>query len=211
LFDGFTPTIETYSILGTSSMSDELDAVLNYISSKLNKSSAIPAEELAGAAQQIPGQEPPMDPAAGGAPPVDPATGMPMDPAMMDPAMMDPAMAGGPPMDPADDPILGELFGKLDLVVKKNSQILTLVASIAEALGVQPSIAELLEAGEDVVDENAMKQASVPEGYVEVPYGYSDGKPSHVSDTVEDVKNSQHEKLSSSAAVFKRYLATKNK
>jgi hypothetical protein len=196
-------------------MSDELDAVLNFISSRLHKSSAIPAEELAGAAQQIPGQAPPMDPAMAGAPPVDPATGMPMDPAMMDPAtmdpaMMDPAMAGAPPMDPADDPILGELFGKLDDLTKKNSQILSLVASIAEALGVQPSISELLEAA-DEPSPSTMKQASVPEGYVEVPYGYSDGKPSEVSDTPEEIREAQHNKLSSSASVFKRYLATKNK
>lgn len=137
----------------------DLSALLNLGLNKLQKEAATPTEEIAPAAAAAGG--PPMDPAAaaggapmdpamaaaGGAPPpVDPATGMPMDPAMM---------AGGMPMDPAmmapqgEDPLVELLMS----MSKKIDQTLTLVATIADQTGVKVPTNELLEAGEDPLDE----------------------------------------------------------
>jgi hypothetical protein len=132
----------------------------------LGKYAAVPVEEIAPQGDPAAaGGAPPMDPAmAGGAPPMDPAM---MDPAMMDPAMMDPAMAGGaPPMDPAmaePDP----LIAMIEQMAKDVAQTKSLVATLVDQMGIKIPVKEVLESGEDVVADSAMKASLyTEEGYV---------------------------------------------
>lgn len=158
----------------------DLDALLDL---GLRKLAATPVEEIAPAP---PGPEAGMPPGAApapgmppGAPPVDPATGMPMDPAMMggappvDPATgmpMDPAMMGGappmPPMPPEEDP----LVTLLESMAKDVAQTKSLVATLVDQLGVKVPINDILEAGENPLDESlggstAEKKSVYSDGY----------------------------------------------
>lgn len=89
---------------------------------------------------------------------------------------MDPAMMGGPPMDPAmmgGPPEPDPLVEMLERMAKDVAQTKSLVATIVDQMGIKIPTSEVLSAGEDAVQESAMKASSLTiPGYIPA---YRDG------------------------------------
>ena len=77
----------------------------------------------------------------------------------MDPAMMGPAAAGG--MPPGEDP----LVALLEQMAKDVAQTKALVATLIDQAGIKIPTKDILQSGEDVVADSAMKAGS-EDGYV---------------------------------------------